>query len=160
MRIQSKKETNELHKAESLRSYSHPASQEIPYLLWNLKVYYHVHNSLPLVPILSQMKPVHALPSYLRSILILFSNLCPGLPNGLFPSGFPTKILYAFHTSPLGTTCHTHFILLDLITLIIFSEECKLWSSPLFSFLQIPFTSFLLGPNILLSTMSSNTLNL
>jgi hypothetical protein len=26
----------------------------------------------------------------------LSTNLCLGLPSGLFPSGFPTNILYAF----------------------------------------------------------------
>ena len=29
-----------------------------------------------------------------RSILILSTHLCLGLPSGLFPSGFPTKTLY------------------------------------------------------------------
>jgi hypothetical protein len=38
--------------------------------------------------------------SYLRSILILSTNLRLGLPSGLFPSGFPTNILYAFLFSP------------------------------------------------------------
>jgi hypothetical protein len=32
----------------------------------------------------------------LRSILILSFYLCVGLPGGLFPCGFPSKILYAF----------------------------------------------------------------
>jgi hypothetical protein len=36
----------------------------------------------------------------------------------------------------------------------------KLWSSSLCSLLQPPATSSLLGPNILLSTLFSNTLNL
>jgi hypothetical protein len=31
-------------------------------------------------------------PTFLISILILSSHLCLGLPSGLFPSGFPTKM--------------------------------------------------------------------
>jgi hypothetical protein len=38
-----------------LRSY-YSTSQEIPLLLWNLKVHFHVHKSLSLVSILNQMK--------------------------------------------------------------------------------------------------------
>jgi hypothetical protein len=35
-------------------------------------------------------------PNFLRSILILSTHLRLGLPSCLFPSGFPTNILYAF----------------------------------------------------------------
>ena len=40
-----------------------------------------------------QSMPSH--PTSWRSILMLSSHLCLGLPMGLFPSGFPTKTMYA-----------------------------------------------------------------
>ena len=72
------------------------ASQEIPRILWNPKVHYRTHKRPPPVPILCQLNPVHIPhPTYWRSILILSTHLRLGLPSGLFPSGFPTKTLYA-----------------------------------------------------------------
>jgi hypothetical protein len=73
---------------------SHSASQEIPRVLGNPKVHYHVHRRTPMVSVLRQMHPIHTTPS-LRSILIS-SYLCLGLLSGLFSSGFPTWIFYAF----------------------------------------------------------------
>jgi hypothetical protein len=55
--------------------------------------------------------------------LILPTYLRLGLPSGLFPSGFPTNILYAFLFSPIRATWPAHLILFYLITLIILGEE-------------------------------------
>jgi hypothetical protein len=47
----------------------------------------------------------------------------------------------------------------DLIVLLLLCEENKLWSSSLCSFLQLPVTSPLFGPDIL-SILFFNTLSL
>jgi hypothetical protein len=52
--------------------------------------------SPPLVPMPKQINPFHTTQSYKRSILIVSTHICLGLPSRLFPSGFPTNILYAF----------------------------------------------------------------
>jgi hypothetical protein len=85
-----------LHGAESfLRNWPvFAANQEIPRILWNPKFLYRTHKCPPPIPILNQLHPVPTPPpTSWTSILILSSHLRLGLPNGLFPSGFPTNTL-------------------------------------------------------------------
>jgi hypothetical protein len=107
----------------------------------------------------SPIQSPHPHPTSWRSILILSSYLRPGLPSGLFPSRFPTKTIYTPLPSPIRTTCPAHLILLDIITRTILGKEYRPFSSSLCNFLHSPITSSLLGPNILLSTLFSNTLS-
>jgi hypothetical protein len=78
----------------------------------------------------------------------------------LFPYSFLTWSLYTFQISLMSATCPAHLTVLNLIILVIFGEKYKLWSSPLCNFLQSPVSSSLFSPNIPLSTLFSNTLNI
>src|SRR5215471_8060313 len=93
-------------------------------------------------------------------MLILSSHLRLGLPNGLFPAGFPTNTLCTPLSSPIRATCSAHLIPLDLTTRTILGKEYRSFSSSLCNFLYSPVTSSLLGPNTLLNTLFSNTLSL
>jgi hypothetical protein len=94
---------------------SHSATQEFPSVLRNPKVHYGVHKSPLLVPILSEMTPVH-ITSFCFSE-IHFNVIFPHTSrssSGLYPSGFPTETLYALRFFPMRATFSAHLTLFAL----------------------------------------------
>ena len=57
----------------------------------------------------SPIQSIYPQPACWRSVLILSTHLRLGLPSGLFPSGFPTKNLYAPLSSPRKLNLPTDF---------------------------------------------------
>ena len=84
-----------------------------------------------------------------------------GSPKWSVSLKFPhQKLVYASPPSPTRSTRPAHLVPLDLIIRKICDEEYRPLSSSLCSYLHSPVTSSLLGPNILLNTLFSNTLSL
>jgi hypothetical protein len=76
------------------------------------KVHYRVLKGFSLFAYLSEIIPVNTTVSYISKIN--FNNIRPsrlGLPGGLFLSGFPTNIPYAFFFPPnrVLMSCSSHF---------------------------------------------------
>lgn len=134
------------------------ASQEIFHFWWNMKVRYCVQKNPPQVSILSLMNPVHTQPYFpdihFNIILCMYTQLFKVVSS--FQS-ISTKCLSflpsVLHALPISSS-------FALTVLIIFSEDYKICSYSLCSFLLCPVTSFLLGPNIVLTILFSYTCNL
>jgi hypothetical protein len=81
------------------------ASKEILRLLWDLKFHYRIHKGSPILPILSQINPVHAPIDF--NIILSFTPRPSKWSSYLWRSD---KTIYASLPSPT-----THLISLDLI---------------------------------------------
>ena len=102
---------------------------------------------------LGQPNPVHIPTSHLLEIHPNIIHLSmPRSPQWSLSLRFP-------HQDPIRATCPAHLILLDFITRTILGEEYRSFGSLLCNLLHSPVTSSLLGPNILLNTIFSNTLS-
>ena len=84
----------------------------------------------------------------------------PGSSKQSLSFRFPHQTPVYTSPLPIRITCSSHLIPLDLIARTILGEKYSSRNSPLCSFIYSPLTSSLLGPNIPLSTLFSNTLRL
>ena len=69
--------------------------------------------------------------------LILNCPLHLGLPSGLFPSLYRAQFFYSFPT-PMYSTRHTHLVLLDTRTLVIFCKFHTFYSCSIHNFFLPP----------------------
>lgn len=100
----------------------------------------------------------HPIRFLLRSVLLVSSHQSPVCSEWALSLRFPHQALYAPFLAPIHATFHTHLIIFDLVSQVIFREEfhevnllcCFL--SPLYSFPSYA--------NIFLSTIFPNTFSL
>ena len=107
----------------------------------------------------SPIQSIYPYPTSWRSILILSTHLRLGLPSGSFPPVSPSRHYIPPYPHPYAS--HAQAILFSSIL-----SPAQYWvrsinhfSSSVCNLLRSPFTSSLLGRNILLNTMFSNTLS-
>ena len=131
--------TNFMERSPPWKAKSSSASQDIPHVVWNLKLCYHDHYSPPsTVPIPTQSIVVHAFLSYFSKIH--FNVILSSFKWSLF-FWLPQQNLACIPLLP--RSCHVHLIVLHLITPIIFAVQFKSWSSSLWNSLQSLVTSSL-----------------
>jgi hypothetical protein len=72
--------------------------QEIPSILWNLKIYFHIHKSPLPIPILSQFNPVYAPSHY-------FKFHCSIILQSTLSSSKWSPLLISLHESTMSLFC-------------------------------------------------------
>ena len=145
----------------SLEANGCSASQEIPRILWNPKDRYCIHKGPP--PALCWASSLHSYTPTSSFLKIHFNIILPCTTWSLKRS----LSLRFSHQKPVYASAHQHmrymprpYHSLDFITWTMLGEEYRSFSSSLCNFLHSLVTPSLLGSNILLNTLFSNTLSL
>jgi hypothetical protein len=132
---------------------SHSTTHEFSNILWYPHVYYHIHNSQPLVCILSHMNPVYTLTPCFFKIHCTGSHLCFCLR---VVSGFLTKVVYAILIFLMQYPSHPTWV--DYLNNMWWRVQSMMILIMQFS--PAPVTFCLVGWNTALSTLFLNMLNL
>jgi hypothetical protein len=112
---------------------SRSTDQDIFILLLNHRLYYCVHKSRPLDPVLSQMNPIHNLPPHFSNIsLNIIVPSTPRFSKWSFPFKFSDRTSLFYSDS-----CYMSSPSYSLNTLTLLADECSLWITSLCSFVLI-----------------------
>jgi hypothetical protein len=90
-------------------------STQVFYILWDLEVHYHVHNSPLLAPVLNHTNPVHSFPSYFFKTDPFSYYTHSYTFVSLIHVFFPNLVCISF--LPMHPTCPINLIFLDSCTL-------------------------------------------
>jgi hypothetical protein len=142
----------ELHRAESLkilRLLTWPANFQI---LCNFKIYYPVHNTQLMIPVLGHLIPIHIF----TNMTLKYSLTCTSVYTQIPWSASSLYTLYMHFSFSISVTVSPAYLIsLDFIILISFGKQNKLRRFSLMNFLHPPITVFLIDPKILSSTVCS-----
>ena len=115
--------THSMEHSPSTEPKKFSASQEIPRILWNANVHYHIHKCPLLVPILIQLDPVHNFTSHFLEIhLIIIIPFTAGSPKWSLYFRFPHRNLAYASPLPIRATRPANLTLLEFITRKILCE--------------------------------------
>jgi hypothetical protein len=149
------KHISEFHRKQEL--YFHGAES----VLRSQQLLSHSGYSPGSLPCSQQPVTVHTTPS--DSSKIHFNTILPSMSR----SSYWSLSFCVFHENPISIPLRSNMSYMPCPNYCLwsdysnyFGEEYKLWSTSLWNFLQSSITSPLLGPNILLSTLFSNTFSL